>query len=222
MAKPNWLNLQPNSGSGNGTIANSADPHTGRVARTGVVTVTGAGVAQPATYNVTQTPKAEFVSFNNGSEMAVAAAGGVVTIAGKSNSSKLKFEWVIPTGKTQPEVTPEGDEEYAGIDLPAVTIPSTYTAAGSMVDNNTVIPNDPGAVEEFDFSIQLTFPANPVPIEIDRTLKATCNGAQVVQIVIKQTAGEPTLSVSPASITIPQAGTAVDVTVVSNTSWEVS
>lgn len=222
MAKPNWLILQPSSGSGNGTIANSASEHTGRVARTGTVTVTGDGVAQPATYDVTQTPKAEFASFNNGADMAVAAAGGVVTIAGKSNSSKLKFEWVIPTGKTQPEVTPDGDEEYAGVDLPAVTIPSTYTAAGSSADNDTAIPNDPGAAEEFDFSIQLNFPANPVPVEIDRTLKVTCNGAQVAQIVTKQTAGEPTLSVSPASITIPQAGTAVDVTVTSNTSWEVS
>ena len=222
MAKPNWLNLQPNSGSGNGTIANSADPHTGRVARTGVVTVTGAGVAQPATYNVTQTPKAEFASFNNGSEMAVAAAGGVVTIAGKANSSKLKFEWVIPTGKTQPEVTPEGDEEYAGVDLPAVPIPETYTAAGQTTNNNTAISGDPGASEEFDFSIQLNFPANPVAVEIDRTLKVTCNGAQVAQIVTKQTAAAPALSVSPAEITIPQDGSAVNVTVTSNTSWEVS
>lgn len=223
MAKPNWLNIQPSSGSGNGTIANSAGAHTGRVARTGTVTVTAAGVATPATYDVTQTPKAEFASFNNGSEMAAPAAGGNLTIAGKSNSSKLKFEWVIPTGKTQPELTPEGDEEYAGVDLPAVTIPDTYTAAGATATNDTAISGDPGATEEFDFSIVLNFPVNPVAVEIDRTLKVTCNGAQVAQIVIKQTAADPTLSVSPAAITIPQAGTpAVDVTVTSNTSWEVS
>lgn len=223
MAKPNWLSLQPNSGSGNGTIANSASEHTGRVARTGVVTVTGDGVATPATYNVTQTPKAEFASFNNGSEMAIAAAGGNITIAGKSNSSKLKFEWVTPSGKTHPEVTPEGDEEYAGVDLPSVTIPDTYTAAGSSAGNNTAISGDPGATEEFDFSIVLTFPANPVAVEIDRTLKVTCNGAQIAQIVTKQTAAAPTLSVSPLEITIPQAGTpAVDVTVTSNTGWTVS
>lgn len=222
MAKPNWLNLQPSSGSGNGTIANSASPHTGRVARTGVVTVTAAGVATPATYNVTQTPKAEFVSFNNGSEMAVATAGGNITISGKSNSSKLNFEWVIPSGKTQPEVTPDGDEEYAGVDLPSVVIPDTYTAAGTTTRNNTAIEDDPGASEEFDFNISLVFPENPVPVEIDRTLRVTANGSQVAQIVIKQTAAEPYIRVSPTDITIPQTGAAVNVTVTSNTNWQLS
>jgi len=41
-------------------------------------------------------------------------------------------------------------------------------------------------------------------------------------ITITQAAGDPTLSVSPASITIPQAGTAQSVSVTSNTSWTVS
>ena len=43
MAKPSWLNLNPSTGSGNGTIANSASAHTGRTARTGTVTITGVG-----------------------------------------------------------------------------------------------------------------------------------------------------------------------------------
>ena len=45
MAKPQWLIINPASGSGNGSIANSAAAHTGRVAREGDVTVQGAGVA---------------------------------------------------------------------------------------------------------------------------------------------------------------------------------
>lgn len=57
MAKPNWLNVTPTEGSGNSTISNSASAHTGRVARTGTVTVTGSGVTTPATYKVTQNPK---------------------------------------------------------------------------------------------------------------------------------------------------------------------
>jgi len=69
MAKPSWLKLNPSTGSGNGTIANSADAHTGRTARTGTVTVTGVGVSTPSTYKVTQSPKSEFASFDNGSEM---------------------------------------------------------------------------------------------------------------------------------------------------------
>lgn len=33
MAKPIWVRLDRNTGSGNGTVANSSNPHTGRVAR---------------------------------------------------------------------------------------------------------------------------------------------------------------------------------------------
>ena len=71
MAKPSWLITNPEtSGSGNGKIKNSAAEHTGRVAREGVVTVTATGLQTPKTYKVTQSPKSEFVSFTDGSEMA--------------------------------------------------------------------------------------------------------------------------------------------------------
>lgn len=222
MAKPQWLTINPSTGSGNGVIANSATEHTGRVARSGVVTVQGAGVAEPASYNVTQEAKAEFVSLDNGIEMAVDKAGGNVTISGKSNSSKLKFEWVIPAGATQPEVTPDGDEEYGGVDFPTVEIPANYSAGGVTTANNTAINGDPGADSEFAFSIELNFPVNSVAVEVDRTLKVTANGSQVAQIVIKQAAASPILSVSPKSITIPQNGTAVNVNVTSNTTWSAS
>ena len=45
MAKPSWLTVDPTSGSGDGTITNTGHEHTGRVLRTGTVTVTGDGVA---------------------------------------------------------------------------------------------------------------------------------------------------------------------------------
>ena len=222
MAKPSWLIISPASGSGNGTISNSAAAHTGRVARTGTVTVTGAGVAEPATYAVTQEAKAEFASFDNGVEMAVAAAGGNITIAGKSNSSKLTFAWITPDGQTQPEYTPDGDEEYGGVDFPTIVLPAQYSAGGVQTNNGTAISGDPGADAEFAFSIVIEFPENTVAGEVDRTLQVMCNGSQVAQIVCKQTAATPTLSVSPQSITIPQAGTAVNVTVTSNTTWSAS
>lgn len=222
MPKPSWLTISPASGSGNGTISNSAAAHTGRVARQGTVTVTGAGVAQPATYAVTQEAKAEFASFDNGVEIAVAAAGGNVTIEGKSNSSKLTFAWITPDGQTQPEYTPDGDEEYGGVDFPTIVLPSQYSAGGVQTNNGTAISGDPGADAEFAFSIVIPFPENTVAVEVDRTLQVMCNGSQVAQIVCKQTAASPTLSVSPQSITIPQVGTAVNVTVTSNTTWTVS
>ena len=202
MAKPAWLTVSPGSGSGNGTISNSASAHTGRVARTGTVTVTGTGVVTPATYQVTQTPLAEFASFDEGATMAASKAGGTVTVTGKSNSSKLTFSW-------------------AGT-VSDVNIPSTYTAAGSSATNGSAITGDPGASAQFAFSVALTFPANTSVSDITRSLIVTDNAGNAVQIAIVQAAGDATLSVSPTEITIPQAGTAQSVTVTSNTSWTVS
>ena len=202
MAKPAWLTTTPSSGSGNGTISNSASAHTGRVARTGTVTVTGTGVANPVTYTVTQTPLAEFASFDNGASMAASKSGGTVTVTGTSNSSKLTFSW-------------------AGSVLD-VEIPTSYTAAGSSTDNGVAITGDPGATAQFAFSIALTFPANGTISEITRSLIVTDNAGDTAQIAIVQAAGDATLSISPTEITIPQAGTAQSVTVTSNTSWSVS
>lgn len=202
MAKASWLNTTPSSGSGNSVIANSANPHTGRVARSTVVTVTAAGVTDPVTYNVTQTPKAEFASFDNGAEMSASKAGGTVTVTGKSNSQKLTFSW-------------------AG-QVTDVQIPANYTAAGAQTGNGDNIAGDPGAVAEYAFAIALTFPANATIAEITRALIVTDNAGDSVQIAIVQAAGDPVISVSPTEITIPQAGTAVNVNVTSNTSWSVS
>lgn len=202
MSKPSWLQVTPESGSGNGSISNSAQAHTGRVARTGTVTVTGVGVSVPATYKVTQTPKAEFASFDNGAEMSAPKGGGTVTVTGKTNSSKLTFKW-------------NGE-------VSDVTIPESYQANGSPTDNGVSIADDPGATAEFAFSVEFTFPANTTIEEVDRVLIVEANGGQSAQITIKQAAGDATLTVEPTEITIPQDGSAVSVQVTSNTSWTVS
>lgn len=201
MAKPSWLNVSPTSGSGNGTISNSANEHTGRVARTGMVTVTGTGVSTPATYRVTQTPKEEFASFDNGASMSVDKVGGTVTVAGKSNTSALTFAWVGASD---------------------VTLPTTYTAAGTSANNGEAITGDPGAASQYAFSVEFSFPENESIDDITRVLKVTANGGQTAQISLIQSAGDATLSVSPTEITIPQDGSAVSVEVTSNTSWTVS
>lgn len=202
MAKPSWLIVNPSTGSGNGTVSNSAVAHTGRVARTGIVTITGVGVSTPATYKVTQEPKAEFVSYDNGTEMSAQKEAGKVTITGKTNSSKLTFSWL--------------GNSYN------VSLPSSYSAGGITTNNSIAIEGDPGAASEFSFTIELDFPKNDTVGDITRTLVVTANGGQATQIAIIQAAGDARLSVSPTEITIPQDGSAVSVTVTSNTSWTVS
>lgn len=201
MAKPNWLNTSPTQGSGNGVISNSALEHTGRVARTGIVTVVGVGVAEAKTYAVTQTPKNEFVQFADGNNASVSKGGGTVTITGTTNTSKLTFSWLSATD---------------------VSIPSSYTAAGSSATNGSAITGDPGATSQFDFNIQLDVSANEGITPITRTLKVVANGGQAAQIDIVQAAGDAYLTIEPIEITIPQDGSAVSVNVESNTTWTVS
>lgn len=202
MAKPSWLTVSPTTGSGDGTINNSASVHTGRVQRTGTVTVQGSGIASPATYTVVQEPKGEFVSFTDGTSMAIDKSGGTVTITGTSNSAKLTFSWV-----------------GSGAD---VSLPDTYSANGATTSNGAAITGDPGASNQFAFSLTLTVPENETVSTVTRVLKVTASGGQYAQISMEQAAGDPTLSLSTDSITIPQDGTAVSVTVTSNTSWTVS
>ena len=206
MAKPSWLVLNPTTGSGNGSIANSSNAaHTGRVARTGTVTVTAVGVDAPVTYKVTQSPKAEFVSFDNGAEMAVSKEGGEVTVSGKSNASKLTFSWA-----TKARVA--GD----------VDIPTTYQANGVTTDNGVEITGDPGATAEFPFSVTLNFPLNDTIEEIVKNLVATTTGSISAQIALKQAAGDAYLRVGPIEITLTAEGTPVNVNIESNTSWTAS
>lgn len=206
MAKPSWLVLNPTTGSGNGSIANSSNAaHTGRVARTGTVTVTAVGVDAPVTYKVTQSPKAEFVSFDNGAEMAVSKEGGEVTVSGKSNASKLTFSWA-----TKARVA--GD----------VDIPTTYQANGVTTDNGVEITGDPGATAEFPFSVTLNFPLNDTIKEIVKNLVATTTGSISAQIALKQAAGDAYLRVDPIEITLTAEGTPVNVNIESNTSWTAS
>lgn len=205
MAKPSWLVLSPESGSGNGSIANSSKtPHTGRVARTGNVTVTAVGVDTPVTYKVTQSPKPEFVSFDNGSEMSVSKEGGNVVVQGKTNALSLTFSWA--------GVKASGDVE----------IPANYQANGTSTANGAKITGDPGASAEFPFSVTLNFPANETIEEIVKNLVVTTAGSKSAQIALKQSAGDPYLTVDPLEITLDADGSAVSVNVSSNTSWTVS
>lgn len=202
MAKPSWLTVTPGSGSGNGVLQNTGSVHTGRLVRTGTVTVTATGVAQPKTYSVTQEAKPEFISIDNGADMAADKGGGKVTVTGKSNSASLTFAWV-------------GDDSEA-------TIAAQYTAGGKSTNNGENIDGDPGATAEYNWTVELTLPQNETVGQIDRTLKVSNGSSVTQQIVIQQTEGDATLSLSETEITIPADGSAVSVNVTSNTSWTVS
>ena len=180
MAKAAWLTVNPASGNGNATVQNTGTAHTGREQRETTVTGVAVGVSPNKTYKVIQKGKTEFASFNDGAETTVSKSGGTLTISGKTNSSKLNFELVDL--KTRAVV--EG-----GLEL---TLPSKYTAGGQETTNNVAITGDPGATQEFEFSITFTGIAPNTSVdELTAALKVTTAGGQSAQIQIKQSAGDP-------------------------------
>lgn len=211
MAKAAWLTVNPASGNGNATVQNTGTAHTGREQRETTVTGVAVGVSPNKTYKVIQKGKTEFASFNDGAETTVSKSGGTLTISGKTNSSKLNFELVDL--KTRAVV--EG-----GLEL---TLPSKYTAGGQETTNNVAITGDPGATQEFEFSITFTGIAPNTSVdELTAALKVTTAGGQSAQIQIKQSAGDPEFAFDQDTITLEASGAAVSQTIVSNTSWELS
>lgn len=209
MAKAAWLTVAPASGNGNATVQNTGTAHTGREQRETTVTGVAVGVSPNKTYKVIQKGKSEFVSFTNGAETTVGKAGGTLTITGKTNSSKLNFELV--NLKTRAVVA-------GGLKL---TLPSKYTAGGVETTNNVAITGDPGAQQEFEFSITFTgIAANTTIDELTAAMKVTTAGGQSAQIQIKQSAGDPVFSFGQKTITLEASGAAVSQTIVSNTSWK--
>ena len=203
MAKPSWLTVNPTSGSGDGTITNTGLEHTGRVLRTGTVTVTGDGVAGSKAYTVNQEPKPEFVELDNGASMSVSKEGGKVKVAGKSNSNALSFAFVGEAG--------------------GASIAASYTAAGKSAANGSEIEGDPGAVAQYNFEVEVTVPENTTVDAVSRTVKVSNGGVVAAQIVLNQTAGDAFLNLDKETITLPWEGTPAQVVNVdSNTSWNVS
>lgn len=205
MAYASWANPNKTSGNGNDTVSWSATAHTGREARQTTATFAASGV-ESKTLTIIQSGKTEFVSFDSATA-AVDKTGGTLTITGTSNSPKLTFAL---TGTN-------------GIGL---VLPSSYTANSVNTNNGTAISGDPGASQQYAFSITFSnIDENTTISSKTSQLTVTPNsGSSAAQTcTITQAAGDAYLTISPATITIPAAGTpAQSVAVSSNTNWTIS
>lgn len=201
MAYASWLTPSKLSGSGNDTVNVSANTNnTGRNSRSTTITFSAAN-CEDVVRTIIQAGKAETTTIS--SSAAVTKDGGTVTISGTSNSSKLTFS--LGTG-----------------DL-VITLPSTYTAAGSSVTNGSAITGDPGANQEYAFSIQFTVSGNTSINPISKQIIVTDNGGHTATCTLTQAAGDAYLNVSPASVEIPWDGaTSASFSVSSNTNWTIS
>ena len=154
MAKDSWLTVNPMAGEGNATLTNSGTIHKGRLERQTVVTAVVKGIEAAKSYLVKQEPTSEYITLYKTS-FDVGEGASTITVSGKSNSPKITFS--LGTGN----------------DIPIV-LPANYTANGLLTVNGTSIPDDPGAVDEFVFSMQIPIPKNTVG---KRTGKVSVTGS---------------------------------------------
>lgn len=201
MAYSSWLTPSKLSGSGNDTVNVSANANnTGRNSRSTSITFSAANCSDVAR-TVVQAGKPETTTMS--STATATKAGGTVTISGTSNSSKLTF--TLGTG-----------------DL-SITLPSTYTAAGNSTNNGAAITGDPGATQEFAFSIAFTVGENTSTSSKSKQIVVTDNGGHTATCTLTQAAGDAYLTVTPNSVEIPwDASESKSFTVSSNTNWTVA
>ena len=205
MAYSAWLVPSKTSGSGNDTVNVTAGAdNTGRNARSTNMTFKAAN-CEDVVRQVTQAGKPEFITIAG--TAAIEKTGGTITITGTTNSSKLTFS--LASGGTL-----------------ELTLPSTYLANSVSTNNGAAISGDPGASQEFPFSIQFAnVGANPTITAKSVQLIVTDNAGNTSTCTITQAAGDPTLSVSPASVQLDwnaaTAETSASFTVTSNTNWSI-
>ena len=205
MSYAAWLIPSKTQGSGNDTVnVGAGSDNTGRNARSTNMTFKAANCPD-VVRQVTQAGKPEFVTI--ASAASIDKTGGTITISGTTNSSKLTF--ALASGGTL-----------------ELTLPSTYTANSVSTQNGAAISGDPGATAEFPFSIQFAnVGANPTITAKSVQLIVTDDGGHTATCTITQAAGDPTLSVSPESVTLDwnaaNAETSSSFSVTSNTNWTV-
>lgn len=203
--KQNGIVVNPSSGSGDTTLQVKAEVvnRGNRLAQVATFKVEGTGVAEKKQFVANHLPAAEFIEFDNSSP-AVDKGGGTISLTGKSNSQKITFS--------------RGAGDIIDADIAAIN----FIAHGAAATSGVAIAGDPGAKAKYIFSLILTAPANETIEARTQQIIATANGGQKATTTLHQTAGDPFIEVTPTTIDVPQDGSAVQVTVDTNTTFTVT
>lgn len=203
--KQNGIVVNPSTGSGDTTLQVKAETANrgNRVVQTATFEVEGTGVAVKKQFVASHLPATEFIEFDN-KNPAVDKGGGTITLTGKSNSEKITFS--------------KGTGNIISANLTAIK----FTANGAEVTSGTAISGDPGAKAKYSFTLTLTAAANETIKARTQQIIATANGGQNATATLNQTAGDPFIEVAPTKIDVPQDGSAVQVTVDTNTTFTVT
>ena len=199
MAKAEWLNVNPASGSGDANVnVSSKTEHTGRKLRTTFLTWKATNV-DDVVRTVNQAGKPEYVDIDDAASSE--QTGKVVTIAGVSNSAKLTFS--LGTGALD------------------ISLPTSYVANSMTTNNGVAIAGDPGALNEYPFSIAINVPANDDIEPQTRQIIVTDEAGHQDVCLLTLAAGEPYVTIPEGPIELDYLGTAVTIEVKSNTNWTI-
>lgn len=203
--RKNGIVVNPSSGSGDTTLQVKAEVANqgNRVAQTATFEVEGTGVAEKKQFVANHLPAAEFIEFDNSSP-AVDKEGGTISLTGKSNTSKITFS--------------KGTGDIIAADIAAIK----FIVHGASATSGVEIAGDPGAKAKYFFNLILTAAANETIEARTQQIIATANGGQKATTTLNQTAGDPFIEVTPTTIDVPQDGSAVQVTVDTNTTFTVT
>lgn len=203
--KQNGIVVSPSKGSGDTTLQVKAEiaNRGNRVNQIATFEVEGTGVAMKKRFVANHLPAAEFIDFDN-KNPAVDKGGGTITLTGKSNSKKITFS--------------KGTGDIIDANLAAIK----FTANGATATSGTAISGDPGAKAKYSFSLTLTAAANETIEARTQQIIAMADGGQKATATLNQTAGDPFIEVAPNEIDVPQDGSAVQVSVDTNTTFTVT
>lgn len=203
--KQNGVVVSPSTGSGDTTLQVKAETANrgNRVVQLATFEVEGAGVATKKQFVASHLPADEFIEFDN-KNPAVDKGGGTITLTGKSNSLNITFS--------------KGTGAIIRADISAVK----FTVNGAEATSGTNISGDPGAKAKYSFRLTLTAAENETIEARTQQIIAKANGGQKATATLKQTAGDPFIEVAPTKIDVPQNGSAVQVTVDTNTTFTVA
>lgn len=219
MATSPHVHAQPTSGSGNGTISVTVDAHTGRVQRSGTLTVsTTTGTKATANCTIIQEAAAQVINLTSPAEgtkveIAASASDRTVTIKGTANCTGLAWNILSEKAVIAP---PAASTVTARIN-------TTDGTGGISISNNTSIPGDPGANSLYTFWMKYDLTSYKPGIDTALEFEVSNGGSikKTFQIMVKASAG--TISLNPTTLTFPASGgSAQAVTVTSNDRWTVS
>lgn len=204
--RQNGIVVNPSSGSGDTTLQVKAEVvnRGNRLAQVATFEVEGTGVAEKKQFVANHLPAAEFIEFDNSSP-AVDKGGGTISLIGKSNSQKITFS--------------KGAGDIIDADIAAIKF---LANGGASATSGVAIAGDPGAKATYLFSLTLTAAANETIEARTQQIIATANGGQKATATLHQTAGDPFIEVAPTSVDVPRDGSAVQVTVDTNTTFTVT